>query len=130
MAAGKSLISPIVRAIADAERETTGEIRVHLSRNPFERDPFGAALKIFRAFGMERTRERNGVLIYLNLARREVALLADEGIHEAAGEQYWQGLLEMLKDDLKSTHRERAIVLAVRTIGATLARYYPRDLEA
>ena len=117
--------SPIVSAIARAERGTTGEIRVHLSRRRWDPDPFARAQKIFTQLGMFRTNQRNGVLLYVNLRKRKFAIIGDEGIHKAVGGRYWEELSQALRDDLHSTHLENAIALAVRTIGLTLARFFP-----
>ena len=125
--AGKS---PIVAAIAAAERGTTGEIRVHLSKRRWDPDPFARAQKIFAQLGMYRTNQRNAVLLYVNLRKRKFAIIGDEGIHQAVGGRYWQELSNALRDDLHSTHLENALALAVRTIGLTLARFFPAALEA
>lgn len=131
MAAGKAhkstkKHSPIVRSIALAETRTTGEIRVHLSRKIFERDPLVRAQKLFRQFGMGQTTHRNAILLYVNLRRKKFAIIGDEGIHQHVGQRYWDELVAELKKDLRGTHMENAIALAVRTIGVTLERYFPK----
>jgi uncharacterized membrane protein len=128
--AGPRLVSPVVRAIADTERMGTSEIRVHLSRRWRERDAFGRARGLFAAYGMQRTQRRNAVLIYLNLRTRDFAVVADEGALRALEPRYWDELGSMLRDDLLATHPENAIALAVRTVGASLARYFPHDIDA
>ena len=122
--------SPIVRAIAEAEKRTTGEIRVHLSRRWLERDPYERAHKLFHQYGMTRTAQRNGVLLYVNLRRRKFAIVGDEGIHREVGQQYWEELARALHEDLLSTHVENAVAISVRTIGATLQRFFPVDLDS
>jgi uncharacterized membrane protein len=120
-------LSPIVQAIARAERGTTGEIRVHLSRRWLERHPFARATRLFNQYGMTRTAQRNGVLIYINLRRREFAIIGDEGIHKVVGQKYWDELAKHLHEDLASTHIENAVALAVGTVGATLHRFFPAE---
>ncbi|MGZ3699767.1 MAG: TPM domain-containing protein [Bdellovibrionota bacterium] len=129
MAAGKSKIkhSPIIEAIAAAETGTTGEIRVHLSRRLIERDAFGRAQKLFKKFGMSRTTHRNGVLLYVNMRRRKFAIIGDEGIHKTVGQRYWEELAKNLGEDLRSTHLERAVAMAVLTIGETLRKFFPLE---
>lgn len=128
MAAGNRK-SPIIRAIGEAEKGTTGEIRVHLSKRWFEKDPYGRAQKLFNQFGMEQTAHRNGVLLYVNLRRRKFAIIGDAAIHTAVGQVYWEELCLRLREDLQSTHSENAIALAVRTVGITLQHYFPAGLE-
>lgn len=117
--------SPIVRALAQVERITTAEIRVHLTRKVLERDPFATAESVFKRFQMTRTTHRNGVLIYVNLRTRRFAIAADVGAQEALGRRYWDELARALAEDLRSTHPENAIAIAVRTLGVTLHQHFP-----
>lgn len=119
--------SPIVLAIMEAEKGTTGEIRVHLSKRWFEKDPYAHACKLFMQYGMTRTANRNAVLLYVNLRKRKFTIIGDEGIHRVVGQQYWEELARCLANDLRSTCSENAIALAVRTIGATLHRFFPAE---
>jgi uncharacterized membrane protein len=120
--------SPIVHAISECEKRSTGEIRVHVARYWFEKDPFGRASRLFEQFGMRRTRQRNAVLIYVNLRARKFAIAADEGIHAAVGQKYWDALARNLREDLLSTHFESAIAMAVWTVGLSLRKHFPAGL--
>lgn len=121
----KNKVSPIVLAIQDAEHLTTAEIRVHLSRRFWDPDPMKRARKLFTRFGMHNTSARNGILLYVNLRKRRFAIVADDGVHGRVGQQYWDEFVKMLAEDLRSTHPEGAIGLAVRTIGVTMQKYFP-----
>ena len=123
--AGNSKTSPIVEAIAEAESGTSGEIRVHLTKRWFERDPYARAQALFKSLGMTETRLRNGVLLYANLRKRRFAVVGDEGIHQAVGQEFWEGLAKRLSERLLSTHPERAIAAAVQEIGIELKRHFP-----
>src|SRR5207249_1862126 len=82
--------SPVVLALADAETENTGEVRAHLSKAWLDPDPFGRACALFTEFGMAKTGQHNGVLIYVNLRLRRFAIIADQGIAQAAGQRFWE----------------------------------------
>lgn len=128
MANGKPMnTSPIVTAIEEAESRTTGEIRVHLSRRWWEKDPYTRAETLFKRFGMAGTRHRNAVLLYVNVRKHKFAIIGDSGIHARVGQAYWEELTKALAQDLKSTHLEKALALAVRTIGVTLEHYFPLE---
>src|SRR5947207_13897134 len=79
----------IVAAIADAEKRSSGEIRVHVTRrkpdNLEER-----ARRRFELLGMTRTAERNGVLFYVAPNLRRFHILGDSGIHEKCGDEFWK----------------------------------------
>ncbi|MCM2277072.1 MAG: TPM domain-containing protein [Oligoflexia bacterium] len=119
--------SPIVKAIAEAEAGTTGEIRVHLTRRWIEKDPFARAWIVFRRFGMFRTAQRNAVLLYVNLRKHKFAIIGDEGVHKVVGQLYWERIARNLSRDLTSTHYENAIALAVREIGQVLHQHFPAE---
>ena len=59
----------VVQAIREAELASSGEIRVSVARF-FWGDVEQVAGKAFRRLGMERTPERNGVLIFLVPGRK------------------------------------------------------------
>jgi uncharacterized membrane protein len=127
MPAGEERHSPIVDAIAGSEEGTTGEIRVHLSRRIIERDPFARAARLFRRYGISRTAQRNGVLIYVNLRRHRFALVGDEGFHAAVGQPFWEKLARELSENLRATHPERAIAIAVIRVGQRLNKHFPKE---
>ena len=123
MVAGKS--SPIIRALTVLSRRTSGEVRVHLSHAVFEKDVMAMALSLFAEFEMTRTPHRNAVLIYLNLRHRRFAIVADEGIHRALGQRYWDEMAVHLREDLLSTHFENALALSIYGLAESLAKYFP-----
>lgn len=83
-------------AIAVAEKRTSGEIRVHIEDH-IEEDVLDHAAFIFEELGMHRTRDRNGVLIYLCVADRKLAVIGDEGINQRVPENFWNDVLGLLK---------------------------------
>lgn len=121
--------SKIVEAIARAEDRTSGEIRVHVSKRWIEKDPYHRAQKLFIRLGMNRTTLRNAVLLYVNLRRRKFAIYGDEGIHQNVGQRYWEKIARDLSQDLRGTHHENAIAMAVTKIGDALAENFPIDSE-
>ena len=74
----------LVRAIQTAEKNTSGEIRVHLEQ-VCKGDPCLRAAYVFSKLGMFRTKDRNGVLIYLALKSHKFAIIGDSGINEKVG---------------------------------------------
>ena len=129
VAAGKTE-SAILKAIQWAEKGTTGEIRVHITRRWWEPDALKRAQKLFESYGMYRTAERNGVLLYVNLRKKKFAVIGDTGIQAKIGQSYWDDLAKSLREDLLSTHYENAIAFAVRTLGVTLKMHFPVESGA
>src|SRR5215471_13459022 len=79
----------IVAAIGDAEKMTSGQIRVHVTRRKPSDLEERARLR-FEKLGMTRTRLRNGVLIYIAPNAHRFRILGDAGIHEKCGEEFWR----------------------------------------
>ena len=114
----------IVDAIADAEKRTSGEIRVFVSEGLVE-DPVKEAEKQFVTLGMTATRRRNGVLIYFAPKSQKYAVLGDTAVHVRCGQDFWQHITEEMTPLLKAGKFTEAILLAVREVGAALAREFP-----
>jgi len=115
----------IVSAIRSAEQQTSGEIRVFVSREAVE-DPVAVAQAHFVQMGMEKTRERNGVLIFVAPRARKFAVVGDTAVHARCGDEFWRILAEKMSSDFRDSHFTRGIVHAVRTAGDLLARHFPR----
>lgn len=116
--------SRVEAAIAAAERVTSGEIRVLISRR-VKGDPLAAARKVFHRLGMQRTRERNGVLILLASASRRFVILGDEGIHRAMGQGWWDGIRDGMAARFGGGDFAGGLVHGVEEAGRALAARFP-----
>ena len=75
---------------------------------------------------MHRTALRHGVLVYLALEDHQVAIVGDEGIHARVGDDYWAGVRDLMVERLRRGEARAALVEAVRELGRSLARHFPR----
>ena len=114
----------IAEAIAEAEKRTSGEIRVFVSESLVE-DPVKEAEKQFVTLGMTNTKRRNGVLIYFAPKSQKFAVVGDSGVHARCGQNFWQHITEEMTPLLKAGKFTDAILVAVRDIGGVLAREFP-----
>jgi len=119
----------IREAIQQAERQTSGEIRVVLEAL-CQGDPYERALEHFAKLGMIHTRQRNGVLVYVALKDRKFALVGDEGIHRHVGDQFWQEVAETMCSYFQKGQVIEGIRMGVLRIGEVLSRYFPSLGEA
>jgi uncharacterized membrane protein len=123
----------IARAVSEAEARTSAEIRIHLERRVprghrrTPPDTFGRARDVFARLGMHRTALRHGVLIYLALEDRQVAIVGDDGIHVRVGDAYWGGICDLVVERLRQGASRAALVDAVAELGSVLARHFPRQ---
>ncbi len=114
----------IVNAIRAAERRTSGEIRIFITHRPVD-DPVAAATDQFRRLGMEKTRVRNGILIFVAPKSRNFAVIGDAGIHERCGQAFWQGLVNDVGDFFSRMEFGAGLIHAIARVGELLAQHFP-----
>lgn len=115
----------IVAAIAAAEKRTSGEIRVFITRARAE-DPLLAAQRQFERLGMTKTAERNGVLVYLCPHSHTFAVIGDRGIHEKCGQEFWAELAQAMTAHFKRGDFTGGLILGIERAGGLLAIHFPR----
>jgi uncharacterized membrane protein len=116
----------VVAEIAAAERKSSGEIRVYVSEKTID-DPVARATLRFKKLGMEKTRDRNAILLYFAPAVQKFAIIGDSGIHEKCGQAFWEEVAAEIRAQLKQQQFTEAVVRAVRKVGEVLARHFPRS---
>ena len=121
----------MTEAVRRAEATTSAEIRVHLERRvhrlPLQRpDALRRARKVFAHLGMHLTAERHGVLIYLAVEDKKLAIVGDEGIHRHVGDAYWQAVRDLMVRHLSEGHALEAVLAGIAEVGRVLARHFPR----
>ncbi len=118
----------IVGAIAAAEKQSSGEIRVHLHHRSVA-DPQDAGRKAFEKLGMTNTRRRNAVLIFVAPRSRNFAILGDSGIHEKCGDDFWKKAAEKLSAHFRDGKFTDGLVETIGELGSVLAAHFPREAE-
>jgi uncharacterized membrane protein len=118
----------ILEAIRKAELSTSGEIRVHV-RPKCGEDPMKEARKLFHRLKMDRTRHRNGVLIFVAWKSRRFAILGDEGIHIKVGEDFWKNARDVMQETFLRGDVVGGIVAGVRQVGEKLKSHFPEDAD-
>ena len=114
----------ILAAVREAEKNTSGEIRIHLeykTRGPV----FGHAQKVFQRIGMTKTSERNGVLIFLATHDKKFAVLGDVGINEKVPEGFWNDVVGIMQEHFRRNKFAEGISEAVLRIGEKLKACFP-----
>jgi len=115
----------IVQAIGAAERRTSGEIRVHVTRHS-PKHLASRAERRFHLLGMTKTAEKNGVLIYIAPKARAFHVLGDAGIHEKAGAEFWTQVAAVLEEHFRRGEFTEGVVRAIERVGELLAVHFPR----
>lgn len=115
----------IVEAIRQAECRTSGEIRVFIERKCKHLDPVDRAAEIFLRLEMQRTEDRNAVLLYVALKDQQMAIYGDEGIYRITGKEYWEALVRHILQHFNKENFAEGIAAYVQAIGDGLHRYFP-----
>ena len=115
----------IIKAIGLAEQRSSGEIRVYVSDKQVE-DVLSEAKVHFLRLGMEKTRARNGVLIYIAPRSRNFAIVGDIAVHERCGEGFWREIAAAMESNLRQERYTEAVLAAIEKVGAVLAAHFPR----
>ena len=115
----------IVEAIAQAEMETSGEIRVHLEKKCKHESPVERAKEIFAELEMHKTEQRNGVIVYVATKDHKLAIWGDEGIHAKVGQKFWEEELELILNYFRQGDYETGLIEGVLQIGQKLKENFP-----
>lgn len=114
----------IINAIKSAELNTSGEIRLHLEDRT-SKDPMLRAEEVFLQTGMQKTEKRNGVLIYLSVKDRKLAILGDKGINDLVGDDFWKEEKDLMLQHFKQEKYVDGLTKAIAVIGENLKKYFP-----
>jgi uncharacterized membrane protein len=117
----------IQSAVAEAEKYTSGEVRVYVESRCRFVDPLDRATEIFAGLKMNETKDRNGVLVYVAMKDRQLAVFGDAGIHEKVGQQFWNTEVRKMLSAFNKENYAEGIATVVKDIGNVLAANFPYD---
>lgn len=115
-------------AIAEAERATSGELRVHLE-DRCEEDVLDHAAFIFDELGMHRTAARNGVLIYVSVGDHRLAVIDNAGINAVVPSNFWNDVLGLLRLHFAAGRQAEGLCQAAHMVGEKLRAHFPRRTD-
>ena len=115
----------IVTAIQNAERCTSGEVRVYIESRCSYVDALDRAIELFAQMGMHATEERNAVLVYVAIKDHQLAIFGDEGIHRKVGSEYWNEEVRKMIRDFNRDDYAKGIAGCVEDIGQALQQFFP-----
>lgn len=119
----------VIEAIRLAEKNTSGEIRIHLE-NTFRGDIESRALEVFSILKMHNTRLQNGVLIYVAVQNKAFAIFGDKGINDVVSTDFWKNTKAIIENHFKSGHYKQGLVDGVLHAGEQLKKHFPiSDLD-
>jgi uncharacterized membrane protein len=124
----------VVEAIRLAEKNTSGEIRVHIENDPSHKGelakqnsiaPFERAVEVFNELKMYDTKDRNGVIIYVAVNSRKFAVFGDKGINEKVAADFWDCTKDIMLAHFKKGNNKQALVEGIHNAGEQLKKHFP-----
>ena len=114
----------IVEAIRVAEKNTSGEIRVHLEKTT-ALDVYDRALEVFNELKMDETQLKNGVLIYLAVEDKTFVICGDYGINDVVANDFWDSTKEVMVAHFKNGNYKQGLVDGILIAGEQLKKHFP-----
>ena len=114
----------IVEAIIHAEKQTSGEIRVHIEKTS-NGDVNERAHNVFHLLKMDETELQNGVLIYVAVEDRSFVICGDKGIDKVVPDNFWDKTKEAIENQFKNGDFKNGIIEGVLMAGEQLKHFFP-----
>jgi uncharacterized membrane protein len=125
----KQDLKDVAEAINDAEKKTSGEIRVGIRQKRTSKEKSLSVEHLARHefvhLGMMKTKERTGILIFLLLESKEFYILADEHINQKVPPRSWDTVAQAMGANFAKREFRQGLLDAVRTVGDHLAAHFP-----
>jgi len=115
----------IVQAIQEAEKRTSGEVRVFIESRCKFVNPLDRAIEIFYGLKMDKTVEKNAVIVYLATKDHQLAIYADEGIHVKTGENFWKDEVKIMLTHFNRDDYAAGLIKVIDHIGQALHQHFP-----
>jgi uncharacterized membrane protein len=114
----------ILKAIAKAEKNTSGEIRLFVEAECKD-NVLDRAAYIFHELGMDKTKQRNGVLFYLAFESRQFAILGDAGINAVVGNDFWHEIKLQMQNHFIEGDFVTGLTKGIEMSGEALEKFFP-----
>ena len=114
----------VVEAIRVAEKETSGEIRVHIEKTT-SLDAYDRALEVFHDLKMDETELQNGVLIYVAVKDRNFVICGDKGINDVVTNEFWDTTRDVIVSHFKNGNFKQGLIDGIIKAGEQLKKYFP-----
>ena len=114
----------VVNAIIEAEKNTSGEIRVHIEATT-NLSPIDRAKELFHHLKMDNTKEGNGVIIYVAALDQKFTIYGDAGINRVVPNNFWDTTKDAIETEFKKGNFKQGIINGVLKAGEELERHFP-----
>lgn len=114
----------IVSAIYHAEKNTYAELKVHIE-DTCKGNVLDRATHHFYELGLEKTRYKTGIIIYVAIEDHKLAILGDVGIHQKVGQAFWDTIVNNTIAFFKEKQYCEGLLFAIEAIGNKAHEIFP-----
>lgn len=129
----KEELKALSAVITEAEKDTSGEIRIAIREkrqwNEMNLSLRDIALKEFYRLGMQKTRDKTGVLLFLLISEKKLYVAADESINTRVDEGTWDKIVNGMSAQFKEGRFFEGLAEAVRAVSVPLRKHFPRKSD-
>lgn len=99
--------------------------RLFLNKDQVDEEVREAAVTAFFGEKLYKTREENGILIFISVLERRVWVLADSGIDQRIDQRQWQEIVDLITRGIRENRQCEAICEAIGRVGEILRSHFP-----
>jgi uncharacterized membrane protein len=118
----------IVEAIRMAENNTSGEIRIHIEKET-SIAAIDRAVEVFNQLEMHKTKDANGVLIYVAVKSKQFAICGDKGINKVVPDDFWETTKNIMANHFKNGNFKQGLVDGILKAGEKLKYFFPWEKD-
>jgi uncharacterized membrane protein len=125
----KPEMDQIAAKISQVEKETIGEIRVSIQKTRSLKNRnqpvYELAVRNFYELGMDKTKDKTGVLIYMLMSDKKFQIIGDEGINKKVSKEFWEILAMKVAEYFTNNKFVEGISHAIDEVGKVLKKEFP-----
>ncbi len=114
----------IIKAIREAERSTSGEIRVHIDADSSQ-NHFETAVAVFNSLKMNETKNRNGVLFHVSPKDHNFTIIGDKGIDSVTSDDFWDEIKKIVLKKFRKGKYAKGLSKGIKMAGKALQTHFP-----
>lgn len=129
----QTTVDAVARLISEGEQTHRGELRLIVEKGlPADLVLAGVdcrrrALALFAEYAIWDTEENCGVLVYVNLADRQVEIVADRGINRKIDAATWRAVCTTMTEGFRRGDFHHSTLAAIGQINALLQTHFPAN---
>jgi putative membrane protein len=120
-----ALFAPLYLVAHQAIKHIPRLKRLFVSTAQIEEEVRKAAVAAFFSEKLYKTKDENGILLFISVFERKVWILGDAGINAKIPQDRWQGLVDLITSGIRDGRQAEALCEAVRQAGGILQEHFP-----